>query len=150
YYWDAPFGVDFTEVSDLQRREADKLLQAGADLIIGHGAHMMQQIEQKNGRWVLYGIGNGVFNSNGEYDKRGVPPYGFFVRMLLQGGVPETLRIYPIYLNNLQTFWQPCVVTEEQFKEVVEEQARLGSPMEDFAIGADKHGMYFDIPLKEQ
>ncbi|MBQ3614824.1 MAG: CapA family protein [Anaerotignum sp.] len=144
------FGVDFTEVSDLQRRETDKLLQAGADLIIGHGAHMMQQIEQKNGRWVLYGIGNGVFNSNGEYDKRGVPPYGFFVRMLLQRGVPETLRIYPIYLNNLQTFWQPCVVTEEQFKEVVEEQARLGSPMEDFAIGADRHGMYFDIPLKEQ
>jgi len=42
------------------------------------------------------------------------------------------------------------VVSEEQFKEVVEEQARLGSPMEGFTVGADRHGMYFDIPLKER
>ena len=42
-----------------QRRVAEELTASGAiDLIIGHHAHVVQPIEQVNGRWVVFGMGN--------------------------------------------------------------------------------------------
>lgn len=41
----AHWGVDFSKVQIKQREYAQLLEEAGADLIIGHGAHMMQSIE---------------------------------------------------------------------------------------------------------
>ena len=45
----AHWGVDFSKVQIKQREYAQLLEEAGADLIIGHGAHMMQSIEKING-----------------------------------------------------------------------------------------------------
>lgn len=41
-----------------QRRVAEALTAAGVDLIIGHHAHVVQPIEQVNGTWVVFGLGN--------------------------------------------------------------------------------------------
>jgi poly-gamma-glutamate synthesis protein (capsule biosynthesis protein) len=44
-----------------QRAVADALTASGAiDLIVGHHAHVVQPIEQVNGRWVVFGLGNHV------------------------------------------------------------------------------------------
>jgi hypothetical protein len=44
-----------------QRRIAEHLLGADSiDLIIGHHAHVVQPIEEINGKWVAYGLGNHV------------------------------------------------------------------------------------------
>ncbi len=40
---------------------AHALIDAGADLIIGHGAHVFQEIEQYHDRWIIYNLGNFVF-----------------------------------------------------------------------------------------
>lgn len=108
------WGADFQTVSDMQRAYAYAIMDAGADVIIGHGAHMMQEIEKYHDKYIIYSIGNGVFNSNGEYNRRHVPPYSFIVQ-LIQHEQWE-LRLYPIYTNNLKTFWQPRFVDEAQFK----------------------------------
>jgi len=48
-----------TEVLPEQRRVAEELTADGAvDLIIGHHAHVVQPIEEVNGRWVVFGMGN--------------------------------------------------------------------------------------------
>lgn len=48
-----------TEVTPEQRTVAEALTASGAvDLIIGHHAHVVQPIEQVNGRWVVFGLGN--------------------------------------------------------------------------------------------
>ncbi|MBW1790376.1 MAG: CapA family protein, partial [Deltaproteobacteria bacterium] len=36
------------------------MIEAGADLVIGHGAHGMQEIERYRGKWILYNLGNFV------------------------------------------------------------------------------------------
>jgi poly-gamma-glutamate synthesis protein (capsule biosynthesis protein) len=47
------------EVLPEQRQVAEQLTASGAiDLIIGHHAHVVQPIEQVNGRWVVFGMGN--------------------------------------------------------------------------------------------
>jgi len=51
------------EPDPFQRRVADELTAAGTiDLIVGHHAHVVQPIEQVNGTWVLFGLGNVLSN----------------------------------------------------------------------------------------
>ncbi len=52
-----------TEPNEQQLAVADQLTASGEiDLIIGHHAHVVQPIEQVNGIWVAYGIGNILSN----------------------------------------------------------------------------------------
>ena len=52
-----------TEPNDQQLTVADELTASGAiDLVVGHHAHVVQPIEQINGVWVAYGIGNILSN----------------------------------------------------------------------------------------
>ena len=46
-------------VASSQRRWAEEITASGAvDVIVGHHAHVVQPIEQVNGRWVVFGLGN--------------------------------------------------------------------------------------------
>lgn len=145
------WGFDFEWCSKIQRHYAQQLVSAGADLVIGHGAHMMQEIEQVSGRWVVYGIGNGVFNSNGEYDKRGLAPFSFFAQIIVSSSGTE-VRLYPLYCNNLKTDWQPRFVTDVEFEQVVDvlrqKGVRIGGAAEtEISIHNDIYGKYlsFDV-----
>ena len=54
-HWGAEGSNDVT--SD-QRRVAEEITASGAvDVIVGHHAHVVQPIEQVNGRWVVFGLG---------------------------------------------------------------------------------------------
>lgn len=49
--------------NDEQRAVAERLTASGVvDLVIGHHAHVVQPIEQSNGVWVAYGLGNILSN----------------------------------------------------------------------------------------
>jgi poly-gamma-glutamate synthesis protein (capsule biosynthesis protein) len=46
-----------------QRQVAEAVTAYGVvDLVVGHHAHVLQPIEQVNGRWVMYGLGNFISN----------------------------------------------------------------------------------------
>ena len=45
-----------------QRLEAHRLIDAGADVLIGHHSHTLQSVEQYRGRDIYYGIGNFIFD----------------------------------------------------------------------------------------
>jgi hypothetical protein len=50
-------------VSDSQRRIAEEVTGSGhVDLIVGHHAHVLQPVEQINGTWVVFGLGNMISN----------------------------------------------------------------------------------------
>lgn len=42
---------------------AKKYIDAGADLIVGSHAHVLQGFEQYNGKWIAYNLGNFVFSA---------------------------------------------------------------------------------------
>ncbi|QOV63301.1 hypothetical protein [Kosakonia pseudosacchari] len=60
-----------------------------------------------------------MFNSNGEYQARNVPPYSLVASLLQLGGKQPTLTLQPIFSDNLQTFWQPRAVNAHEFSEFV-------------------------------
>ncbi|WP_201864491.1 Mur ligase family protein [Microvirga soli] len=145
------WGFDFEWRSKMQRKYAEQFASAGADLIIGHGAHMMQEVEQVSDCWVVYGIGNGVFNSNGEYDRRGLAPFSLFAQIVISSLKTE-VRLYPLYCDNLKTDWQPRLVTEVEFKKVIgilrERGARIGgAARNEISVDEDTIGKYlaFDV-----
>ncbi len=51
------------EPTQFQRTIADEITASGLiDLVIGHHAHVVQPIEQVNGTWVMFGLGNILSN----------------------------------------------------------------------------------------
>jgi poly-gamma-glutamate capsule biosynthesis protein CapA/YwtB (metallophosphatase superfamily) len=99
---------------------AHELADAGADLVIGHGAHQIQEIERYRDKWILYGLGNFVFHSPGRYASKKAPPYGLVARLELEetkGKPGKTLRLYPIQCNNLLTGFRTRPVTGNEFSE---------------------------------
>ncbi|MCH7336167.1 CapA family protein [Acinetobacter sp. NIPH 2699] len=135
------WGVDFKPTHPEQEVLANLLTQIGVDLIIGHGAHTIQSIKYFNNKPVVFGIGNGVFNSNGEYDKYQALSFGVIVRINVS---EEIIQLYPIFTNNLKTFWQPYPVDEHQFEQA--SSYLTASLMEDdFQYKRNDFGLFVEL-----
>ncbi|RZF55624.1 CapA family protein [Acinetobacter halotolerans] len=111
------WGLDFKPVQKYQTYLAQRMINVGVDLIVGHGSHSIQYIDSYKNKNVIYGIGNGVFNSDGEYDIHHVLPYGLLVKLDME---KQEVKLYPICTNNLKTFWKPRFVSHEELCEVKE------------------------------
>lgn len=135
------WGVDFKPITKEQNKLAAILTQAGADLIIGHGAHTIQPVQIINQKPVVFGIGNAVFNSNGEYEKHNALPFGCIARLDLS---KDLLRLYPIYINNLKTFWQPYPVDAEDFLKA-STYMTSSLTLENYIATQDNLGAYIEI-----
>jgi hypothetical protein len=104
-----------------QCRLARRILDAGADLILGHGPHMMNEIGWMGNAWIVYSLGNLIFNSEGEYEQRGVQPFSLIAELELarEGpGLTCNMNLYPIVSCNQMTQFQPSFVDDSQFERV--------------------------------
>jgi poly-gamma-glutamate capsule biosynthesis protein CapA/YwtB (metallophosphatase superfamily) len=106
------WGDNYTWRTPQQKATAEAIIDAGADLIIGHGAHALQEIDQYAGKWIVYSLGNSVFNSPGRYGKMGSINASLVARLSLEWSPkmakPEmSLKLYPILSDNLLTGYQP-------------------------------------------
>ncbi|MBJ8483624.1 CapA family protein [Acinetobacter vivianii] len=135
------WGIDFKSTHSEQEKLAQVLTQIGADLVIGHGSHTMQPIQRMNHKPVIFGIGNGVFNSNGEFEKYQALPYGLVVRINLKA---QSVQLYPIFTDNLQSFWQPYPVNETQFEQAQHFLTRQLN-VADYTLGQDQLGAYIQL-----
>jgi len=70
------------ESSVFQQKLARKIIDAGADLIIGHHPHVVQEIEIYNNKLIFYSLGNFVFDQ--------------YFSEQTQQGLAVGLEIYPI------------------------------------------------------
>jgi poly-gamma-glutamate capsule biosynthesis protein CapA/YwtB (metallophosphatase superfamily) len=56
------WGAEYYPVTERQRRLARELVAAGADLVVGHGPHVLQPVEWVDGALVAYSLGNFLFD----------------------------------------------------------------------------------------
>ncbi|PNZ28252.1 UDP-N-acetylmuramoylalanyl-D-glutamyl-2,6-diaminopimelate--D-alanyl-D-alanine ligase [Staphylococcus petrasii] len=128
-----------------QRIQAKRLSEAGADIIIGHGARHMQGIEQLDKTTILYDIGSGVFNGEDNSRDSIQSPYSLIPQLNIHPDHTLSLRLYPIYTNNHETSWQPRFVDDEEFKHCYTLLKKHGALPE---LNAKKDDyFYFDVPL---
>jgi poly-gamma-glutamate capsule biosynthesis protein CapA/YwtB (metallophosphatase superfamily) len=100
---------------------AHAIVDAGADLVLGHGAHMLQELELYHGKWIVYSLGNFVFQSRGRYQEKGVDAFSLVARLDVaefDGGLHTILRLYPIACDNQVTNYQSYPVRQGEFQEL--------------------------------
>lgn len=100
------WGKEYEPTSSLwQRSLAHQMIDQGADLIIGHHPHVVQEIEEYQGRLIFYSLGNFVFDQ--------------YFSLETQQGLVVSLTIYPkkiIYhlYPVLSELSQPKVMSEPE------------------------------------
>jgi len=112
------WGKNYAWKSEEQTNIGHQLIDAGADLIIGTGAHRLQEIEKYNDKWIIYSLGNFMFNSPGRYQESGGQPYSLVAQLVLQEtekGLEKNMKLYPIFSDNKITNYQPRLLDKKEF-----------------------------------
>jgi hypothetical protein len=110
-------GRNYLWKTEKQTETARSIIDTGVDLIIGHGAHMMQEIEFYNGHWIIYSIGNSVFNAPGRYESYNAKPYSFIAELRIRTSADDKekhLMLYPVFTDNLVTDYQVRLLTPDE------------------------------------
>jgi cyanophycin synthetase len=145
------WGTDYLDIQQSQREYAGQLVSAGADLIVGHGAHVMQGVEKVAGRIVVYGLGNFVWNSPGRYAKLQATPYSLAAAVCFRrvdDRETVSLRLYPLLTDNAVTKFQSRRVSAAEFPDALSVLTRnLDGPTGKAGLHEDPCGSYLEIPV---
>lgn len=145
------WGWNYHWKSIRQEQEAKNLLAADVDLVLGHSAHRMQEVERVKGRWIVYSLGNFLFGSPGRYAELHSPPFSLVAMLMFQvvdRRIQPFLKLYPILSDNLQTGYRPRLVNETEFTHVVQ-LLRQRSPLHNsMQTGVDNLGPHLRLELR--
>ena len=117
------WGQNYKWSTRQMRMVARRMLKAGADLVLGHGAHMMQELILEPEGSGTYSLGNFVFNSIGRYESLGAPGYSLVTRVdlaVVEGEWAARMTHYPILSDNLKSDFRPRFLDEREASEVYE------------------------------
>jgi hypothetical protein len=102
------WGSNYRGITEEQRMQAQWFADAGYDLVIGTGPHIMNPIEIIGSMPVLYSLGNFVFGSPGSYTSD-TPGYGLVLETTFgQGGSMEA-KATCLITDNDRVDYQPDV-----------------------------------------
>lgn len=149
------WGRNYQWKINYQSKLARSMVRAGADLVLGHGAHCLQELERVEGRWVVHSIGNSVFNTRGGYRKHpGILPYSFLARLCVRYRARRpvvTLRLYPILSDNRRTNFRPRFVDGDELArirtELIARSAGDDGIEDALAEGQDEFARFLELSI---
>ncbi|RPI18112.1 MAG: CapA family protein [Ignavibacteriae bacterium] len=148
------WGRNYFWKTDKQTETAHQVIDAGADLIIGHGSHMMQEVEYYNGKWIIYSIGNSIFNAPGRYKSNNVKPYSFIAELVIRNNDSDKekhLRLYPLYTDNLETDYRVRYLNTGEvtdcYNRLKEKSIDKNIFNDEFRIKENEETQFFEIQL---
>jgi poly-gamma-glutamate capsule biosynthesis protein CapA/YwtB (metallophosphatase superfamily) len=124
------WGNNYAWRSSAQAKLGHELIDAGADIVIGHGAHLFQEVEPYRGRLILYSLGNFVFLSPGRYGKRRMHPWSLAARLDFteqENGLSLSASLYFLASDNSKTEYQPRLLRGSEFEKAVSTLFEEGS-----------------------
>lgn len=78
-----------------------KLVDAGADVVLGHHPHVVQGVERYGQGVIFYSLGNFSFGSRTRrHHETGARLYSMIGRLTFRGGELVSARVVPLYANN--------------------------------------------------
>lgn len=81
-----------------QRRLAHELVDAGADIVVGSHAHVLQEHEWYRDRLIAYGLGNFVFNGMGTHRDTRI---GGYLEVDVDGANLRGARLWRVWIDDL-------------------------------------------------
>ncbi len=114
------WGDNYQPVNPQQRGFAKIFADAGYDMVIGTGPHIVQPIRFVNGMPVVYSLGNFMFGSPGRWDSFGAEGYGLVATVVLRADGAE-LQLHCIVTDNVKTGYQPQTCSQKDARTVLED-----------------------------
>ncbi len=142
------WGDDYQDVTEKQQRRALTLVKWHADLIVGHGAHLLQDIDYIDATPVVYGLGNFVFNTPGRYAKKKKKGYSLVAYLdfkIVSDAVSAQMRFYPVLSDNVVTDFHPRPVNDVELEDIKDFFTLRSKPSPEFT--KDDKGYFFTMPL---
>jgi len=103
FHWGAELMASAkTYQQDLGRRSIDW----GADLVLGHHPHILQELEVYRGRLIAYSLGNFVFGSESDRTNGSI-----ILLCTFKGKALARVEAVPLDVNNYRVAYQPRVLT---------------------------------------
>lgn len=155
------WGVEGDWRNQKQFSLAHRLLKKDYDLILGNGSRNFQEVHRKQGRWVIYGIGNGVRCATQDFEKQGdvnkVLPFGMWAMFEVHQQDARrwvTLKLYPVAFKDSGGKNGLYPVSSQDFDRVVETLASLPARPWRFdnaanSTGTDNRGNFLALDLGE-
>ena len=78
-----------------QQRIARALIDVGADAVIGHHPHVIQEVEEYNGGWIFYSLGNFIFDQYFSPETM----EGLVASVTVQDGAITSVTTEKVFLN---------------------------------------------------
>lgn len=100
------FGDEYINYSSPKQIEiAHQIIDAGADLLIGHHPHVIGQVEKYKNGYIFYSLGNFVFDQNFSEATR----IGLIVEAVIDNNELNYIKEHKIRINN---YYQPELLVE--------------------------------------
>lgn len=114
------WGANYAGVDTEQRRTAALFAEAGYDLVVGHGAHVAQEIEIIDGMPVVFSLGNFVFGTPGRYTDD-APGVSLLLTTTVDGDGIRAAQIRCLLTDNDEVTFQPRLCEPERAASVLGE-----------------------------
>lgn len=116
------WGDEYVSVHNSRQREAaERFVEAGADLVVGHHPHVVQDVELIDGVPVFYSLGNYIFD---QYDEVNTQE-GLMLHLQLSQDQPQ-ISIVPV--TSVGTLSQPHFMSPSQHAVFLEKLAARSDP----------------------
>lgn len=112
FHWGAEL---MTAAKDYQQELGRLAVDWGADLVLGHHPHVLQELEVYRGRLIAYSLGNFVFGS--ESDKTN---WSIILLCTFKGKTLVRVEAVPLDVNNYRVAYQPRVLSGAKAEAVLE------------------------------
>lgn len=109
-----------TEPNEQQIKFARAMIDAGADLIVGHHPHWVQQVEIYNDKPIIYSLGNLVFDQMWSVETQ----QGIIATANFSGSKLQSLNFTPIKIFD---YGQPQIITDEAEQKTILQRMGLNS-----------------------
>ena len=100
------YGKEYQHVPEARHtRIYRRMIDAGADIVIGHHPHVIQGIEPYKEGIIFYSLGNfSMASKTVRHRATGARLYGLMPRVYVRDGRVEGAELVPLYVNNMEHF----------------------------------------------
>ncbi|MBC7186848.1 MAG: CapA family protein [Calditrichaeota bacterium] len=121
FHWGAEL---LTMAKDYQRLLGHQAIDCGADLVLGHHAHVLQGLEVYRGKLIAYGLGNFAFGSRSESSRESM-----ILKVFLDENGPVLARVIPISVYHGEVHYQPRLLRGEARAAALARIAQISAPL---------------------
>lgn len=106
-------GERLVHPKNYQKNYAHRVIDAGADIVIGHHPHVLQGFEIYKNKLIAYSLGNYVFGSYSH-----TVDYSVLLKIWFDDNGPLLASLYPIDINNYRVAFQPRFLSDDKNKDL--------------------------------